>query len=440
VRHQATTDDLTGLPNRRAFAGAVETEVATASADRGFALLLVDLDRFKEVNDLLGHHIGDRLLREIGPRLSPMLRAADVLGRLGGDEFGVVLPGADQTTAVGIARRLSEALAIPFTLDGMSQQIAGSIGVALWPTHSDNAHGLLQCADIAMYAAKSHRTGVEVYDPVHGTEGRTRLALAKQLTPALSGDQFVLHYQPKLDLRTGEVVGVEALVRWQHPDLGLLYPDAFLPIAEQIGCMDLLTRTVLAAAVAQGRQWRLDGLDLTVAVNLSASNLVNDELVHDIALILARENFPAAALTLEITESTLVSDGPRALAILDAIHDLGITLSVDDYGTGFGSLTYIRDLPVQELKIDRTFVTSLTTGSRDATIVKSTIDLAHALGLHVVAEGIENAEAQTLLTQLGCNLAQGYHLGRPKGADELTAWLRTRPVRTMVDWVVTTPI
>jgi EAL domain-containing protein (putative c-di-GMP-specific phosphodiesterase class I) len=291
-----------------------------------------------------------------------------------------------------------------------------------------------------MYAAKSRRSGVGVYDPVHGTEGRARLAMAKQLALALNSDQIVLHYQPKLDLRTGDVVGVEALVRWQHPDLGLLYPDTFLPIAEQIGCMDHLTQMVLAAAVAQGRHWRLDGLDLSVAVNLSASNLVNDELVRDIAVVLARENFPAASLTLEITESTLMTDGPRALATLDAIHDLGITLSVDDFGTGFSSLTYIRDLPVQELKIDRTFVTDLTTGSRDATIVKSTIDLAHALGLQVVAEGIENAEAQTLLTELGCDLAQGYHLGRPKGVDELTAWLRTRPVRTMADWVVPTSV
>jgi EAL domain-containing protein (putative c-di-GMP-specific phosphodiesterase class I) len=270
-----------------------------------------------------------------------------------------------------------------------------------------------------------------VYDPVHGAEGRDRLAMAKQLTLALETDQLLLHYQPKIDVRTGRVVGVEALVRWQHPHLGLLYPDAFLPLAEQIGCMDQLTKIVLATALAQGHQWRLDGVDLTVAVNLSASNLIDEELVRDLAVTLTRENVPADALTLEITESTLMSDGPRAIETLDAIHELGISLSVDDYGTGFSSLTYIRDLPVQELKIDRSFVTHLTEKGRDAAIVKSTIELAHALGLHVVAEGVENEEALTVLRQLGCDLAQGYHLCRPRAADELTTWLRSQTVRDL---------
>jgi EAL domain-containing protein (putative c-di-GMP-specific phosphodiesterase class I) len=296
----------------------------------------------------------------------------------------------------------------------MAQQVSANVGVALWPAHSPDAQGLLTCADVAMRSAKTQRTLVEVYDPVYGAEGRDRLALAKQLLVALDDGQFVVHYQPKIDSLSGDAVGAEALVRWQHPDRGLLAPDTFLPLAEQIGCMNALTRCVLATAVAQCRQWRLDGLDVTIAVNLSASDLLDETLVGHIAGLLATAGLPADALELEITETTLMVDPPAATATMKTINRLGVKLSVDDYGTGFSSLAYLRDLPVQELKIDRTFIMELTPDSRSAAIVRSTIELAHTLGLSVVAEGVENADSYALLRRFDCDLVQGYHFCRPK--------------------------
>lgn len=430
ARHLAGTDDLTGLSNWRAFIAFLDRTLETSSPDRGFAVLLLDLDRFKEVNHLFGHQMGDRLLQEIGPRLSPILRRGDMLSRLGGDEFGFVLPGTDETAALQIGRRLCDALSPAFVLDDVASQITGSIGVALWPADSDNFKGLFQCADMAMYAAKLLGSGVELYDAEHGADGRNRLAMAKELRLAAAADQFVLHYQPKTDLRNGRIVGVEALVRWQHPDRGLLYPDAFLSVAEQTGSIRELTTKVLSTAIAQCGQWCLDGLVLTVAVNLSSSDLLSDHLVNDIARMLTRSTVPADLLDLEITETTLMLEPEKAIATLHALHELGVRLSVDDFGTGFSSLCYLRDLPVQELKIDRTFITNLTEDSKDAAIVRSTIQLAHSLGLEVVAEGIETGDVMTLLRSFGCDLAQGYHVCKPKSANEFNTWLRTQPTQT----------
>jgi diguanylate cyclase (GGDEF)-like protein len=429
LRHQAGTDDLTDLPNRRAFSTVLDATLATSSADDQFGVLLLDLDRFKEVNDLLGHQTGDRLLREIGPRLAPLLRANDHLSRLGGDEFGVILPGIDTDGAMKLGNRLRTALMQPFLLDnGITQQIGASVGIALWPNHATDAESLFQCADVAMYSAKRSGVGVVMYDPEHGADGRKRLRMAKELRAALDEDQFVLHYQPKFELQSNTVVGVEALVRWQHPKVGAVAPDVFLPLVEQMGCMPELTELVLAKAISQLSVWRMDGKDLTVAVNLSATGLSDDRLVARIAVLLASAGVPAAALTLEITESMLLFDRERATATLEKINALGVTLSVDDYGTGFSSLTYLRDLPVQELKIDRTFVNSLSAWGSDAAIVRSTIDLAHALGMSVVAEGVERPETLELLALYGCDLAQGFHLCVPLAGPELTAWLRDRRV------------
>ena len=394
-------------------------------------MLLLDLDRFKDVNDLFGHQMGDRLLQQIGQRLSPVLRQGDTLGRLGGDEFGILLPGADQDAAVQTARRIREALLAPFELDDVRIRIGGSVGIARYPADAGNAKDLYQCADVAMYAAKARRTGVEVYDVEHGADGRDRLIMAAEIRIAVTApDQFVLHYQPKLELRSGLITGVEALVRWRHPHRGLLYPDSFLAIAEQTGSLPALTERVLSTAIAQCRQWRLDGLDLTIAVNLSASDLSDDHLVREIAVMLATSNVPTDALQLEITETTLMADPEQAIATLHALRRLGVELSIDDYGTGFSSLSYLRDLPVQTLKIDRAFITELTEHSNNAAIVRSTIDLAHALGLRVVAEGVETSEVLTLLRRYGCDIAQGYHICKPRPANELTAWLRNQPTRT----------
>ena len=429
VRYQAITDDLTGLPNRRAFVAALEHSLEAPENSTGVAVLLVDLDRFKEVNDVLGHVMGDRLLIEVGSRLALVLRPGDVLARLGGDEFGLVLPGVKAKDALVVARRVSDALEATFMLDDLTPQIGGSIGVAMWPLHSDSAQGLLQCADVAMYAAKSRRSGVELYDAAYGAAGRDRIEMAKMLRIAMERDQFVLHYQPKLDLLTDEITGVEALVRWQHPTLGLLHPDAFLPIAEQIGCLELLTRLVLAMAIDQARRWHRDGQCLTVAVNLSASNLDDDALAGDVAKMLLAADLPSSALNLEITETMLMGDMDKAAATLDAIDALGITLSVDDFGTGFSSLTYLRDLPVKQLKIDRSFITDVTRNASDAAIVKSTIDLAHALGLKVVAEGVEDEASLTLLRHFGCDEAQGFYLCTPQPAARITVWMHRHAKR-----------
>lgn len=430
ARLNAITDDLTGLSNRRAFSNFLEHTLESTPPNGGVAVLLLDLDRFKEINDLFGHQMGDLLLKEIGPRLTPIVRPDDLFSRLGGDEFGLVLRGVDRDAAVQIAQRICDLLRTPFTLDNVTNQITGSIGIALWPGDADNAADLFQCADVAMYAAKANHTDVEVYDAEHGADGRDRLAMAKELHLAADAGQFVVHYQPKIDLRSGKITGVEALVRWNHPQQGVLYPDEFLPVAEQTGSMQALRTKVLAAAIDQCRQWRLDGLDLSMAVNLSASDLLDEKLVNEIAMLLARSDTSSASLELEITETTLMRDPRNATATLLAIHDLGVTLSVDDYGTGFSSLTYLRDLPVQTLKLDRTFITDLTEHSRDAAIVRSTIELGHSLGLQVVAEGVESAEVMALLRVWNCDLAQGYYICRPKPADELTEWLRTQPIRT----------
>ena len=431
TRRQAATDDLTGLANRRAFTTSLDHILATKSPERQCAVLLVDLDRFKDVNDLFGHQMGDRLLQQIGQRLSPVLRQVDTIGRLGGDEFGILLPGADQDAAIQTGRRVRDALLVPFTVDDVLIRIGGSVGIALYPADAGNAKDLYQCADVAMYAAKARHSGVEAYDVEHGADGRNRLILAAALRTAVTTpDQFVLHYQPKLDLRSGLITGVEALVRWQHPHRGLLYPGSFLTIAEQTGSLRALTEKVLSTAIAQCRQWRMDGLDLTIGVNLSASDISDDHLVREIAVMLATSNVPTDALELEITETTLMADPQQAAATLHALRLLGVELSIDDYGTGFSSLSYLRDLPVQTLKIDRTFITELTEYSDNAAIVRSTIDLAHALGLRVVAEGVETSEVLTLLRRYGCDIAQGYHICTPRTADELTAWLRNQPTQT----------
>jgi diguanylate cyclase (GGDEF)-like protein len=451
-RRLARTDDLTGLANRRHFHACVDSAVVgvtAAAADgraTGAAVLLLDLDRFKEINDSLGHHVGDELLRQIGARLQPVLREGDLLARLGGDEFGVLLHDADGDGAAEAAGRLLDALRRPFDLGdltapaddtadgrdtdglrGLGLHVDASIGIALCPQHAGGATGLLQHADIAMYRAKAARSGVEISAGALDGAERQRLETVEQLRAALDDDQLVLHYQPKLDLASGVVTGVEALVRWQHPTRGLLYPDTFLPLAEQSGLMRRLTRTVLQIALDQADAWRRQGRRLSVAVNLSASNLLDAQLPGQVDRLLRSLDLPAHLLELEITETVLMADPVRAHQTLHRLRALGVRIAVDDYGTGWSSLSYLHDLPVDELKLDRSFVMRSATDPRSAAIVTSTIGLAHALDLRIVAEGVETAEALALLTAAGCDVAQGYHLSRPQPADQLTAWLDTWP-------------
>jgi len=398
---QATSDDLTGLPNRRALYR--ESRGRLADPDEPQALLLLDLDRFKEVNDSLGHHTGDTLLVQVAARLRSRLRQEDLLVRLGGDEFAILLDGAGGVEAEAIALSLGAALGEPFDLGEISVHSAASIGIALFPEHGTDLSTLLRKADSAMYRAKADG-GYRMHGG--GDEAVGRLRLAEELHTALAQDQLLLHYQPKLDLETGAVRGVEALVRWQHPSRGLLLPDAFLERVEESGLMAAMTRIVLTKALDQVAEWRQAGRQLTVAVNLSASSLVDVELPTRIAGLLAER--------------------ARARAILTTLREAGITISVDDFGTGYSSLSYLRDLPIDELKLDRSFVFPMVDDSRAAALVSSTIHLAHSLGLRMVAEGVESDEAYAELARLGCDQAQGFFMSRALPPDQLESWFDDR--------------
>ena len=425
-RRQARTDELTGLPNRRSvFEALVEADVRLAAGART-AVLVLDLDRFKEINDSLGHAVGYALLAQVGPRLRAELRADDVLARLGGDEFVVLAQDVDADEARTLARRLRAQLQRPFTSSGMVLDVDVSVGVVIGPDESRSAVELLQLADLAMYAAKTARTGVEVYDEERDGHGRHRLEDVAQLRRALEQDELVLHYQPKLALATGAVEGVEALVRWQHPTRGLLYPDAFIDLAESAGLMAQLTGRVIDMALAQCRSWSDRGRLLTIAVNVSPSNLVDEAFPDQVRALLARYELSAGCLVLEVTESLLMEDRERAVRVLRRLRDDGIGVAIDDYGTGYSSLAYLAALPVTELKLDRTFIGGMTGSPRAESIVTSTLQLAHALGLVLVAEGAEDQATVDALTFHGCDVVQGYHLSRPLPPEALWSWLDER--------------
>jgi diguanylate cyclase len=409
-RKLSLTDDLTGLGNRRSFTAEVEGAVAD---ERPCALLMIDLDQFKELNDTLGHHVGDELLRGVGPRLSATMRPGDVVARLGGDEFGVLIKNADTAMATVAATRLRAALGRPYALAGISLHVGASIGIAVFPEHAQDANTLLRHADVAMYEAKRGRTGHGVYASAGDHHSRDRLELAGEMRHALANDQLTLHYQPVADLATGTLVGVEALVRWRHPERGMLAPGAFLPAIEQTELMRELSRRVLAMAICQAGAWfRLDR-PWRVAANLSATDLLDRTLVDDVSALLRRYGTPARRLTLEVTESVLMTDPAGAMQVLAELRGLGVQLALDDFGTGWSSLTHLQRMPVHEIKIDRSFVAAMATEASSAAIVSSTVDLAHALGLRVVAEGIEDAATWRRLRDVGCDAAQGYHLSRP---------------------------
>jgi len=428
LRRQALHDALTGLPNRTLLGDRLGHALAAARRDRApLALFLMDLDRFKEVNDTLGHDAGDALLREVGQRIQEALRASDTVARLGGDEFAVLLPGDDQESAVGAARKLLAALAAPVTLRDQGIVAGGSIGIALYPDHGEDAATLLRRADVAMYAAKRAGTGYALYTPDHDQHTPGRLALIGALHGAIARDELRLHYQPTVDVADGRVRMVEALVRWQHPERGLLPPDDFIPLAEQTGLIVPLTRWVLDTTARQLRAWVDAGLDLGAAVNLSARVLHDPDLPDAIAALLATHAVPAARLRVEVTESAVMAHPAGALDVLTRLARLGVRIAIDDFGTGYSSLTYLKRLPVDEIKIDKSFVTHMTTDHDDATIVASTIGLGHSLGLRFVAEGVESRGTWQALEALGCDGAQGYYFSHALPADKLTRWMRETP-------------
>jgi diguanylate cyclase len=432
-RHQALTDDLTGLGNRRHLVDRLESAIAACDGtDQELALLLVDLDGFKELNDTLGHHAGDQVLRQIGPRLSTLLRAEDTLARLGGDEFAVVLSPGDETSASAAGLRLRSALERSFEVGGIRVHIDASVGIAIFPHHSRHALGLLQRADVAMYEAKRMRTGHEVYLPERDRHSRDRLALVGELHGALQAGELILHYQPKAEVRTGAVRGVEALVRWQHPERGLLGPSHFLPLVEQSELTRSLTAFVLDRALSEIAERRRTGLALSVAVNLGPADLLDLGLPSEIERILARHDFAPGDLRLEVSEDAVVADLERTIEVLDCLRQIGIGIALDDFGAGRSSLVHLRELVIDELKIDRSFVMRLDEDERDAAITHSIVDLGRRLGLNVVAEGVQSEAAWTRLAEWGCHEVQGHLLGRPMTIAELEPWLRavaSRPPR-----------
>jgi predicted signal transduction protein with EAL and GGDEF domain len=427
--YQATHDQLTDLPNRGLFRDIVQRELTRADDDRPFAVLFMDLDRFKEINDTLGHHYGDRLLESIGPRISAGLRTGDVLARSAATSSRCSCaacarrgtPSASPSaSARGWPSRSSSA-----TSPSRSRRASASPGRA---TADANVDDLLRRADVAMYSAKADNVPLRFYSSDRDEHSPERLGLVADLRRGIERRELVLHYQPKLDLRTGETAGVEGLVRWVHPSLGLLQPHAFIDLAERTGLIKSLTLAVIDLAVEQAARWQAAGTPLTVAVNVPVRSLLDPAFPGQVAERLAREALPPSSIAIEITESTMLADPDAALAVLSALGAMGVKMAIDDFGTGYSSLAYLKRLPVSELKIDRTFVCNLVDGRNDEVIVRSTIELGHNLGLRVVAEGVEDEETLNELRRLGCDEAQGYHLSRPVPAPELERWLtRRRP-------------
>jgi diguanylate cyclase (GGDEF)-like protein len=419
-RREARTDELTGLANRRSFNEVLERALARRPEDRRLALLVVDLDDFKAVNDSLGHHYGDELLRMAGPRIQQAVRSGDVVARIGGDEFGVLLADADGVLAVRIAERLGAGFRRPFLLGARSLVIAPSVGIALVPDDGREPVELLQHADLAMYEAKATRSGHALFNSTLQPSSRMRLETTERLRRAIHDGEMVVHYQPQVSLRTGAVTGVEALARWRHPDAGLVAPSGFLQQVESGGLMPLLTAVVLQEAIRQGAVWNADGRRLTIAVNLSVTNLLDPEFPDQVVDLLVGSGLPPGTLELELTEDLFMADPARARTAITLLLDAGVSLVVDDYGTGFSSLGYLRDLrDIRGLKLDRSFVTHMDGDLRAAAIVESTINLAHSLGMHVVAEGVETVAVRDRLIELGCELAQGFLFAAPAPADAL---------------------
>jgi diguanylate cyclase (GGDEF)-like protein len=425
--HQALHDGLTGLANRTLFLERVRQAIATLGPDASLAVLLVDLDRFKEVNDTLGHSTGDLVLREVGARLERTLPESHTIARLGGDEFAVLVPAVpDRAAAVAVANAVRAQLERPLPTEELELQVTGSVGVAICPEHGADAGLLLQRADVAMYAAKAAHAGIEVYAADRDQYSPRRLALVGALRAAVEARALTVVYQPKAELPTGRVAGMEALVRWQDPAHGPVPPDEFIPIAESTGLIAPLCRFVLEVAVVQAKGWHDQGLAAGVAVNLSVRNLLEPGLANRVRGLLAASGLPAGLLTLEITEGAVMTDPTAAIAVLDQLAEAGVRLSIDDFGTGYSSLAYLKRLPVDEVKLDKSFVLGMTSDPDDRAIVRSTVELARNLGLRMVAEGVEDQATWDALAAMGCELAQGYHLASPMPAAEATAWLAAK--------------
>lgn len=431
IHRLAYTDTLTGLPNRVRFREMVQEAILTGQRKKyPVALLLMDLDHFKDVNDTLGHDRGDNLLRQVGQRLRGTLFTPDMIARLGGDEFGILLPRLAASEDVKlVVKKLHACLEAPFMIDGIPIEIETSIGVANMLEHADDADMMLQRADIAMYRAKRMASDYTIYTPEINPHSPERLGLMAELRGAIEQNQLLLHFQPKLELKTGHIVSSEALVRWQHQRLGMVPPDKFIMAAEQTGLIDPLTRWVLVDALSQCQDARRAGFPMRVSVNLSARSLHDPLTLKMVEQALIATSTQPGLLVLEVTESAIVLDPKRAEENLAELSRMGVLLSIDDFGTGYTSLASIKRLPVNEIKIDRSFITNMLTDEKDAMLVRSVIDLGHNFGLTVVAEGVETQEVLDALANLGCDEAQGYFISKPQTCEQIKSWFSTCPYK-----------
>jgi len=428
IDYIAYHDLLTALPNRTLLQEHLQQAIKNARREHKIvALSLMDLDRFKEINDTLGHNRGDVVLQQVGLRLQHALRDSDTVARLGGDEFAILLTLTDTAHWGIVARKIIQALESPFVIEGIPIAVETSIGIALHPDHGDSAEALIQRADIAMYVAKQHKSGFVLYEPTLDQHSPRRLALMGELRQAIDQRHLRLHYQPKVDLKTGRVTGAEGLLRWQHAQHGFIPPDQFITPAEQTGLIFPLTRYVLEEAIQQCCAWRQTALTICTAINLSARNLQDPDLPRQVTELITPLGLDPCGLELELTESAIMMNPPRAMEVLTRLHEMGVALTIDDFGIGYSSLAYLKKLPIGTIKIDKSFVLGMMANENDRVIVRSTIDLGHNLGMKVVAEGVENQAIWDQLSAFGCDLAQGYHISRPMPAADLPVWLTQSP-------------
>ncbi len=426
IAHEAMHDPLTGLPNRVLVTEQLQQTISHSQrTGTSFAVFIMDLNNFKEVNDTLGHPEGDRLLVDVAQRLAEVVRESDTVGRLGGDEFAMVLPDINEADAVKVANKIHEQLLPSFALDDHSIKIGASIGIAMYPIHAEEHTALVRLADVAMYEAKKDKSNICVYKTDFDKYSPLRLSLMDYLQTALDTEQLELHYQPKVSLTENRVTSVEALIRWYHPELGLIFPDQFIPIAENSGLIDKLSDWIMEQAFKQWRQWQDAGIDLQIAINLSARNLSNPDLPEYVAGLCDKYQMHTDGIKTEITESAIMYNPEQVIEIMSDENMQKLRFSIDDFGTGYSSLSYLKRLPVSEVKIDKSFVFDMVNNESDASIVKSVINLVHSFDYSVVAEGVENLETLRMLENLGCDVAQGYLFSKALPVDELIAKIKT---------------
>ena len=424
LAHQALHDPLTDLPNRKLLHNRLQQELLRGKrTSKQLVLIMTDLNLFKEINDTLGHHIGDLVLQQTGERLFNIFRKTDTVARLGGDEFSILLPETTLEQAKSLTRKVLDDFNKPFIVDGHTLSVGISMGLAEFPTHGDDVNILMQRADVAMYIAKQNKIGYSIYDPNKDTHSIGRLALMSELRNAIENELLEVYYQPKVNLSTDKVIGVEALLRWNHPQRGFIEPDEFIPLAEQTGLIKPLAKWVIEKSIAQCAEWKNKNIDLNMSINLSSHNLHDSKLLKLLQNVLSEHNLPPENLTLEINEGDIMAEPLRAREILKKFKHTGINLSIDDFGTGYSSLSYIKQLPINEIKIDRSFVMEMIEDTDDDIIVNATIELAHNLGLNIVAEGVHNRQTWARLKEMNCDIAQGHYISEPLSADAFTAWI-----------------